>query len=159
MLDNMDGLSSGVTIVSTVTVILLMINIQSGFDVPVMLAVPLAVVFAGALCGFWVYNRPHASIFMGDSGSLFMGYVLAGLAMPSLLNKSVDYGQEGVFLKGVFLGSLITFAIPVTVVSVPIFDTALVTLSRIWRPGVLIVADQMAAGFTGERFPVINLIK
>jgi UDP-GlcNAc:undecaprenyl-phosphate/decaprenyl-phosphate GlcNAc-1-phosphate transferase len=128
MLDNMDGLSSGVTIVSTFTLILLMININSGFDNSRVLAIPLAVVFAGALCGFWIYNRPPASIFMGDSGSLFMGYVLAGLTMPSLLNKSFNYVQGDVFL-----GSLFAFAIPVTVLSVPIFDTTLVTVSRLWK--------------------------
>jgi UDP-GlcNAc:undecaprenyl-phosphate GlcNAc-1-phosphate transferase len=128
MLDNMDGLSSGVTIVSVFILILLMLNIKSGFAAPNMLAFPLGVAFSAALCGFWIYNRPPASIFMGDSGSLFMGFALAGLALPSSLN---DFFVSGA--RGAFLGPLFAFLIPVTVLSVPIFDTTLVTLSRLWR--------------------------
>jgi UDP-GlcNAc:undecaprenyl-phosphate/decaprenyl-phosphate GlcNAc-1-phosphate transferase len=128
MLDNMDGLSSGVTIISSITLIVLMINYQQKFGVPGIIAIPLGVAFFGALCGFWIYNHPPASIFMGDSGSLFMGYFLAGLSVPSELN-GFFYKNGGTLI----IGSLFALIIPLTVLSVPIFDTTMVTLSRVWR--------------------------
>ena len=65
---------------------------------------------------------------MGDSGSLFIGYVLAALAIPSPLN-----GFSGFRLSGSILGPVMVLLIPVTVLAIPIFDTTLVTITRLWR--------------------------
>ena len=65
---------------------------------------------------------------MGDSGSLFIGYGLAALAIPGPLN-----GFSGIRFSGSILGPSMVLLIPVTVLAIPIFDTTLVTITRLWR--------------------------
>jgi UDP-GlcNAc:undecaprenyl-phosphate/decaprenyl-phosphate GlcNAc-1-phosphate transferase len=127
MLDNMDGLSSGVVILGGLTLIILAMNPLAP-SASQALVVFLGIVFVAALIGFWLHNRPPASIFMGDSGSLFIGYVLAGMAIPTPLN-----GFMGLQAGGNVFGPLLTLLIPATVLAVPIFDTTLVTITRKWR--------------------------
>src|SRR6185436_19402552 len=74
--------------------------------------------FAGALVGFLVYNHHPASIFMGDCGSLFVGFFLA---CSALLNGTAGGRSRSV---------MTVLAVPVLVLVVPIFDTTLVTLMR-----------------------------
>ncbi len=122
MLDNMDGLSSGVVFLAVGTVVIL-----SVFTSPTeLLAIPIALSLMAALLGFWIYNRPPASIFMGDSGSLFIGYVLASLAIPNELN-----GYFGIVKTNTI--SILALIIPATILSIAIFDTTLVTITRKWR--------------------------
>lgn len=83
---------------------------------------------AAALGGFWLYNRAPASIFMGDSGSLSIGYLIAGLAVPGPLNGY--FGLAGSESHEI---GIIALVIPALVLLVPIYDTTLVTLTRIWR--------------------------
>lgn len=127
MLDNMDGLSSGVVIVASMTVVILAIGAH-GLAFGGALAVPLGLVFSAALVGFWVHNRPPAAIFMGDSGSLFIGYILAALTIPSPLN-----GFMGLPTVESILQPVLALLIPATVLAIPIFDTTLVTITRTWR--------------------------
>ena len=124
MLDNMDGLSSGVVIISSVTLVVLSLN--SGSKIPV--SVPLGIIFCIALFGFWLFNRHPAKIFMGDSGSLFIGYILGALSVPSELN-----GFFGIIRTEQMVSSILGLLIPVTVIAIPIFDTTLVTVTRKWR--------------------------
>ncbi len=124
MLDNMDGLSSGVVIISVLSLILLM-GPQTT-DAP--FAMSAAVILIGALLGFLVFNYPPAGIFMGDSGSLSIGFILAALAIPGEYNGlAVLAESETVF------GPILAILIPATVLAVPILDTTLVTLTRKWR--------------------------
>lgn len=127
MLDNMDGLAAGVVIISTSIIVILawQVSDMRGKDI---LAIPLGLILIGALIGFLFYNKPPAKIFMGDSGSLFIGYVLAGLAIPSPLN-----GFAGFRFGGSSLGPIMVLLIPVMVLAIPIFDTTLVTITRLWR--------------------------
>ena len=127
MLDNMDGLASGVVILCGTTVVVLALGVN-GFAWDGELAVPLGLCFVAAVLGFWFYNRPPASIFMGDSGSLSIGYVLAALAVPSPLNDSL-----GLSMEAGTLAPILALVIPATVLAIPIFDTTLVTLTRTWR--------------------------
>ena len=113
LLDNMDGLSSGVAIVSLVT--LSGIGFLQGNTV-----VPtVALILAGSLGGFLLYNFHPAKIFMGDSGSLFMGFLLAALS-----TLGVHQGITNVFL---------TMLVPITMLAIPIFDMTLVSISRFLR--------------------------
>ncbi|HKU51185.1 MAG TPA: MraY family glycosyltransferase, partial [Nitrospira sp.] len=127
MLDNMDGLSSGVVILAGGTLVVLALGVVPPDGKPSM-TIHLGLVFITTLLGFWVFNRPPASIFMGDSGSLFIGYGLAGLAVPSALN-----GFMGINRGETVLGPLFALLIPATVLAVPIFDTTLVTITRKWK--------------------------
>jgi UDP-GlcNAc:undecaprenyl-phosphate/decaprenyl-phosphate GlcNAc-1-phosphate transferase len=77
-------------------------------------------IFAAALLGFLVYNFNPATIFMGDSGSMFIGFTLANAALlpGSKSPTSWDFWQ---------------IAAPILILSVPIFDTTLVTVLRKWN--------------------------
>lgn len=117
MLDNMDGLSSGIVMISTITIMVIVGMNQSYTYDAVFLHIALA--FFLSVLGFWIFNRYPATIFMGDSGSLFLGYVLAFLAIPSKLN-----GYMGIS------SSVLTLLLPVAILAVPIFDTLMVTIVR-----------------------------
>lgn len=111
LLDNMDGLCAGVGLIAAAAL---------GFIlVPMTSSEPLlfAVIVAGALAGFLAYNFNPASIFMGDCGSLPVGF---GIAMLSLFYTESTVSNE---LSGI--------AVPILVMMVPIFDTTLVTLIRL----------------------------
>lgn len=127
MLDNMDGLCAGVVLIATVTILTM-----AGMDIGVAGGAPpviaIAVIFAAALAGFLVHNWPPAAIFMGDCGSMFVGFVLAMLAMPSSLNGHLGIGKFHDALRPVM-----ALIIPAAVLAIPIFDTSLVTLTRLWR--------------------------
>ncbi len=114
LLDNMDGLSGGIAAVAAAHFVLL----AAMNHPPQVLVGALAAALLGACVGFVRYNFNPASIFMGDTGSLFIGFVLAAL---------------GIKLR--FLGNTyaITWMVPVVVLLVPIFDTTLVFVSRLRR--------------------------
>jgi UDP-GlcNAc:undecaprenyl-phosphate GlcNAc-1-phosphate transferase len=113
LLDNMDGLSAGVA-----TVMALFQCIFSLLQGQVELA-GTGAALAGALLGFLVFNWNPASIFMGDCGSLFLGYSLSVMAFQQ------SYGRSR--------SILVVIAAPIMVMLVPIFDTTFVTLTRILR--------------------------
>jgi hypothetical protein len=74
----------------------------------------LALVFAGSLFGFLLHNWPPASIFLGDSGSLMIGFLIGALAIESSLKKATGFA----------------LAIPLVLVSVPVFDTFMAIVRR-----------------------------
>jgi UDP-GlcNAc:undecaprenyl-phosphate GlcNAc-1-phosphate transferase len=113
-LDNMDGLSGGVATIAAAFFLLL-----AAMNTPRQVLVgAMAAALIGACVGFLRYNLNPATIFMGDTGSLFIGFVLAALA-----------------IKLRFLGNtpLVTWMVPVCVLALPIFDTALVVVGRLRR--------------------------
>ena len=127
MLDNMDGLASGVVIISIVTLVLLTLGVADKAPAEYF-GIQLGLMLAAAVAGFWVFNRSPASIFMGDSGSLSIGYLVAGLAVPSSLN-----GFLGLATTENVLSNLLALIIPAMALALPIYDTTLVTLTRKWR--------------------------
>ena len=112
LLDNMDGLSGGVATVACVFFLLL--AAMSGQ----YLVASLAAALLGACLGFLYYNFNPATIFMGDSGSLFIGFMLAALGIKLRFPDNVSF---------------VTWMIPVVVLWLPIFDTTLVVISRLRR--------------------------
>jgi UDP-GlcNAc:undecaprenyl-phosphate GlcNAc-1-phosphate transferase len=111
-IDNMDGLSGGVTAVASA--FFMVLALQSGQ----YLVGSLSAAVLGVSLGFLVYNFNPASIFMGDSGSLFLGVMLAAL---------------GIKLRFPTSSPVITWMVPVIVLGVPLFDMALVIISRLRR--------------------------
>ncbi len=111
-LDNMDGLSAGVAAVASGFYVLL--AALSGQ----YLVGALAAAMLGACIGFLFYNFNPASIFMGDTGSLFLGFVLAAIGIKLRFPSNVP---------------AVTWLIPVLVMGVPILDTTLVIVSRLRR--------------------------
>ena len=110
LLDNMDGLCAGTGLIAAVFLALLFWG-----EAPE--AVLISVALAGALAAFLIYNFNPASIFMGDCGSLVIGFALA---MLSLYFSEIQPAR-----------SLSNIAVPIILLLVPIFDTSLVTLIRL----------------------------
>jgi UDP-GlcNAc:undecaprenyl-phosphate GlcNAc-1-phosphate transferase len=114
LLDNMDGLCAGLSIIAGTGVLSAMWLNGIGGAEPIHLALLI-----GAAAGFLVYNVHPASIFMGDSGSLFLGLNLSVLTLSS---PNQTHAPAGV---------LSIVAAPVLILLVPILDTTLVTVSRL----------------------------
>jgi UDP-GlcNAc:undecaprenyl-phosphate GlcNAc-1-phosphate transferase len=112
LLDNMDGLSGGVgAAASTFFLLLAAVNDQ-------YLVGALSAALLGACLGFLVYNFNPASIFMGDAGSLFLGFVLAAVAIKLRFPEGVN---------------IVTWMVPVLILGLPLFDTTMVIISRLRR--------------------------
>lgn len=113
-LDNMDGLSGGVTTVAASFFLLL-----AAMNEPRQVLVgAMAAALIGACLGFLRYNLNPATVFMGDTGSLFLGFILAALAIKLRFPSNTP---------------LVTWMVPVCVLALPLFDTALVVVSRLRR--------------------------
>jgi UDP-GlcNAc:undecaprenyl-phosphate GlcNAc-1-phosphate transferase len=122
LLDNMDGLSAGVALAASAV---LLINAWSLGEFFISL---LLVAFMGCLVGFLFFNFHPASVFLGDCGSLFIGYVLASL---TLLERYVTHASSTLF----------PVLMPVMVLAVPLVDTATVMFIRWWERRPLYVGD------------------
>jgi UDP-GlcNAc:undecaprenyl-phosphate GlcNAc-1-phosphate transferase len=113
MLDNMDGLAAGIAAIAALSLAVTFLLNGKTIEALMLLA------FFGALAGFLLYNHHPASIFMGDGGSMFIGFFLASTALLA--------GQAG---GGRSRSVLAVLAVPILVLCIPIFDTTFVTLMR-----------------------------
>lgn len=108
LIDGLDGLAAGVSAIAALS--FLVLAAQSN----VLAAGVLAAALLGACIGFLRYNFHPASIFMGDSGALFLGFTLACVSLLGVM-KSV---------------AAITLVVPLLIIGVPIFDTASAIIRR-----------------------------
>jgi UDP-GlcNAc:undecaprenyl-phosphate/decaprenyl-phosphate GlcNAc-1-phosphate transferase len=113
LLDNMDGLAAGIAAIAS---IFLALNFVANGQLTEAL---MLAVFAAALVGFLVYNFNPASIFMGDCGSMFVGFFLSSTALLSM---------EGTAGRSRSLLPVLT--VPILILFIPIFDTTFVTVLR-----------------------------
>ena len=111
LLDNMDGLSAGVAAIASFW--LFVVGVVNGQYFVAILSLALV----GCAAGFLRHNRFPARIYMGDAGSLYLGFVLSVLALHLRSYASLR----------------VTFLVPVMVLAVPIFDTALVVVARLFQ--------------------------
>ncbi len=109
LIDGLDGLAVGVSSIASICM-LAMTLITQNLNVAIVTAA-----VAGAGFGFLPYNFNPAKIFMGDTGALFLGFILACISVQG-------------FLK---LSAVISFAIPILVLGLPIFDTAFAIIRRV----------------------------
>jgi UDP-GlcNAc:undecaprenyl-phosphate GlcNAc-1-phosphate transferase len=124
-LDNMDGLSAGVAAVCTTAFLVTAVIVEQWF-----VAATLALLL-GAVLGFLYWNFPPARIFMGDSGSLVIGFVLGVLTIRT------TYLQPG---ENFAAGWYSVFA-PLIVLAVPLYDLIVVSLIRLSRGRSPFVGD------------------
>ena len=112
LIDGLDGLSSGVSSIYfiTISIIAFMLNKKQGLDTI------LSLIMLGSTLGFLVHNFHPAKIFMGDTGSLFLGFTISVIALLGF--------------KATTLTSLI---IPLLILAIPIFDTVLAIFRRLLK--------------------------
>ena len=111
MLDNMDGLAGGVVAIGSVFLAINFLSLRQVNEAAVVIS------FAAVLVGFLVFNSNPASIFMGDCGSMFIGFFL-----PSVALLTTTTGRTRSVLP--------VIAVPVLTLVIPIFDTTFVTVLR-----------------------------
>jgi len=127
LLDGLDGLCAGVTVIITAALLMLAIHLGTwasstvgGDSVRVIVCLGLL----GAVCGFLPFNRHPAKIFMGDAGSMLLGFVAAAL-MILFAEKAVRW----------WIASVVVFGLP-------ILDTAVALLRRLLNGRPLLVSDR-----------------
>jgi UDP-GlcNAc:undecaprenyl-phosphate GlcNAc-1-phosphate transferase len=122
LIDGLDGLASGVALIASTTLLVIALT-EDRADAAIVWAILI-----GALAGFLRYNFNPASIFLGDTGSLLLGYLLSVLSLQSL--------QKG--------ATAVVILVPILALGVPIMDTVVTLVRRALVSGV-------ASIFRGDR--------
>ena len=142
-LDNMDGLAGGVAAIAAA-----FFALMCAFSGQYLVGA-LSIAVLGACLGFLFYNLNPASIFMGDSGALFLGFILAAAGIKLRFPDNVTF---------------VTWMVPVLVMGLPIFDTTLVITSRLRRrlnpattPGQDHISHRLVAAGMTQREAVLTL--
>jgi UDP-GlcNAc:undecaprenyl-phosphate GlcNAc-1-phosphate transferase len=118
LLDNMDGLSAGVALIASGLLALVMLTAPDPeTQQPQLFVAGFLAVLVGALAGFLVYNWDRASIFMGDAGSYFVGYLVATSTLMATYAGG-DLPRHAILA-------------PLCVLAVPIYDTLSVVAIRV----------------------------
>ncbi|MDY0235756.1 MAG: MraY family glycosyltransferase [Gudongella sp.] len=140
LIDGLDGLAGGVAFISSLSFMFVAIKMELDF------VGVLAALVAGACLGFLPFNFNPAKIFMGDTGSLFLGYMLAVISIEGAL-KSV---------------ATIAMIIPIIILGVPIFDTTFAIFRRLLKGQSIMAADKshlhhrlLEKGFTQKQTVLI----
>ncbi len=120
LIDGLDGLAVGVSSIASVALLSLTLLSQN------LNAAIITAALAGAGFGFLPYNFNPAKIFMGDTGSTFLGFVLACISIQGLMK----------------MYAIISFAVPVLILGLPIFDTAFAIIRRIAKKKPIMSPDR-----------------
>ena len=119
-IDGLDGLAAGFCGIASLTFAVLSVSLGRAD------AAAISAIVAGAAFGFLIYNFNPATIFMGDSGSLMLGYLLAALAIQGVLKTA----------------AAVSLVFPLMVLALPILDTSFVILKRIKHGQPIYQADR-----------------
>ncbi len=119
LIDGLDGLSSGICMIVLFTISIIAYQMMR-IDIWMM-----SIILAGSIVGFWIFNFHPASIFMGDCGALYLGFMIACFS-----------------LMGFKTATVITLGFPIMVLFVPISDTLIAIVRRKLRGEKFDVADR-----------------
>ena len=121
LIDGLDGLASGIATIFfvTISIIINIMGIYNGLDAS------LSLIMIGATLGFLVYNFHPAKIFMGDSGSMFLGYMISVISLLGFKNVT-----------------LTSFIAPVLILAIPILDTFFAIIRRLLKGESFATADK-----------------
>lgn len=111
LIDGLDGLAVGVSTISSITMFIVALLVSEG-NVALILAALM-----GACLGFMPYNLNPAKIFMGDTGALLLGYVLATVSVVGMFK----------------FYAVVTFVVPIMALALPLFDTLFAILRRLLK--------------------------
>jgi len=120
LIDGLDGLAAGAALFALTT--MFVVASSNGL----IGAATVTIILAGATVGFLCFNFPPASIFLGDSGSLFLGFMLAGIGLLGSQKSP----------------TVIAVAIPIVSLGLPVLDTALAVARRFLRGQPIFAADR-----------------
>lgn len=109
LIDGLDGLANGVSTISAVTMLVIALLVSEAQTALIMASL------VGACVGFMPFNRNPAQMFMGDTGSTFLGYVLATISIQGLFKYY----------------AVISFAVPFLILGLPMFDTLFAIVRRL----------------------------
>jgi UDP-GlcNAc:undecaprenyl-phosphate GlcNAc-1-phosphate transferase len=109
LIDGLDGLAVGVATISALTMLVIAMMVSEGIVAILMAAL------AGSCVGFMPYNVNPAKLFMGDTGSTFLGFILATMSIQGLFK----------------FYTIISFAVPFLLLGLPIFDTCFAVFRRL----------------------------
>lgn len=123
--DGMDGLAGGISIVSSVTFFLAAIILGQSFSAII------SIILAGAIFGFFLYNKHPAKVFMGDSGANLIGFLLSVIAI------------DGAFKQA----TVMSLFLPILALAVPIFDNLFVIFKRFSEGKPVYQADRSQIHF------------
>jgi UDP-GlcNAc:undecaprenyl-phosphate GlcNAc-1-phosphate transferase len=126
LLDGLDGLCAGVTAIITLALLLLSIHLASwGYsEVGDVVRIVICLGLVGCVCGFLPFNRYPAKIFMGDAGSMLLGFIIAALMLL--------FGER---VPRWWMASIVVFGLP-------ILDTAVALVRRLFNHKPLFVSDR-----------------
>ncbi len=120
LIDGLDGLAAGVSMICSIS--LMCIAYKFGFTEVTI----IAAILAGACLGFLPFNFNPAKIFMGDTGALFLGFVLSYISIEGVMKSVVA----------------LTIIVPVIILGVPVFDTAFAMIRRKLSGKSMVEADK-----------------
>ncbi|SDJ88747.1 MraY family glycosyltransferase [Natronincola ferrireducens] len=120
LIDGLDGLAAGVSTIAALS-LAFVACLNGGVEVTILL-----MILAGSLLGFLPYNFNPAEIFMGDTGSLLVGFILATISIEGVIKSATT----------------IAVAIPVLALGVPIFDTTFAIIRRLVNKRPIMEADK-----------------
>ncbi|MFK8045550.1 MAG: glycosyltransferase family 4 protein [Crocinitomicaceae bacterium] len=118
MLDNMDGITTvtSISVITSVVLILVPFSLENNIDIFILITA------LGSLFGFLAFNHPPAKMFMGDTGSQYLGVFLAYFSIKYLWNNNVADGE---------FSALTNIGLVLTGFCIPITDTLTVSINRI----------------------------
>ncbi len=119
-IDGLDGLAAGVSAISAISLLVISCILADPYVVMVMAAL------AGGIFGFLPYNKNPAKIFMGDTGALFLGYLLATMSIQGLFK----------------FYAVVSFAVPFLILAIPIFDIVNAVTRRLLKGKSPMAADR-----------------
>lgn len=120
LIDGLDGLAAGVSLISALSMLVIAYRFQN-----ISIAI-IAALVAGACLGFLPYNFNPAKVFMGDTGALFLGFMLSFISIEGVMKSA----------------ALLMVFVPVLIMGVPVFDTAFAMLRRSLSGQSMIQADK-----------------
>lgn len=140
LIDGLDGLAAGVASIASMSLFFVAKKIG---DTNIMI---LSIIIAGACLGFLPYNFNPAKIFMGDTGSLFLGYMLAVISIEGVMKSAAT----------------IAIVVPILILGLPIFDTTFAIFRRLLNGRPIMEADKghlhhrlLAKGFNQKQTVLI----
>ncbi len=120
LIDGLDGLAAGVSTIASASIFFIALINGNAF------VTTISVILIGACLGFLPYNLNPAKIFMGDTGSTFLGYIMAVMSIQGMFKSY----------------TLIAFIVPVLILGLPIFDTSMAIIRRLIHHRPIMEADR-----------------